>query len=88
MSDIEDQTNQMLDTEDQTNDKMSEDTEEQTNNNNNNDNDNDDDNNNKEMTDTEDPDKFAEEIIDSGVVRKTVKRSYIIQEVSIYQNHK
>lgn len=31
----------------------------------------------------EDPDKFAEEIIETGVIRKTVKRSYIIQEVSI-----
>lgn len=84
MSDVEDQTNQMLDNEDQTDDKMSEDTEEQTNNNNNN---TDNDNNNKQMTDTEDPDKFAEEIVESGVVRKTVKRSYIIQEVSIYQIH-
>lgn len=36
------------------------------------------------MSDTEEnPDNFAEEIVESGVIRKTVKRSYIIQEVSI-----
>lgn len=36
------------------------------------------------MSDTENPDNFAEEIVETGVVRKTVKRSYIIQEVSIF----
>lgn len=39
------------------------------------------------MADTENaaenPDNFAEEIIETGVVRKTVRKSYIIQEVSI-----
>lgn len=38
------------------------------------------------MVDTEDPDKFAEEIIETGMeiveTRKTVRKSYIIQEVS------
>lgn len=34
------------------------------------------------MSDIENPDHFAEEIVESGVIRKTVKRSYIIQEVS------
>lgn len=41
-----------------------------------------------QMSDTEKDDiqdddpNFAEEIVDSGVIRKTVKRSYIIEEVS------
>lgn len=40
------------------------------------------------MSDTEkdiqdDDPNFAEEIVESGVIRKTVKRSYIIEEVSI-----
>lgn len=50
------------------------------------------------MADTENvaenPDNFAEEIIETGVIRKTVTRSYKIQEVSIvvvdvfiYQHH-
>lgn len=38
------------------------------------------------MVDTEDPDKFAEEIVETGMeiveTRKTVRKSYIIQEVS------
>lgn len=34
------------------------------------------------MLDMDNPDNFAEEIVESGVIRKTVKRSYIIQEVS------
>lgn len=39
------------------------------------------------LSDTEkdiqdDDPNFAEEIVESGVIRKTVKRSYIIQEVS------
>lgn len=31
----------------------------------------------------ENPDHFAEEIVETGVIRKTVRKSYIIQEVSI-----
>lgn len=44
------------------------------------------------MADTENPDNYAEEIVETGseevetVVRKTVRKSYIIQEVSIYEN--
>lgn len=42
---------------------------------------------NNQLSDTEkdiqdDDPNFAEEIVDSGVIRKTVKRSYIIEEVS------
>lgn len=41
------------------------------------------------MADTENqvenPDLFADEIIETGVVRKTVRKNYIIQEVSISQ---
>lgn len=65
MSDTEDPTSKMSDTEIQSN----------YNNNNNDD---------QKMSDINDSDKFAEEIIETGVVRKTVKRSYIIQEVSRY----
>lgn len=48
----------------------------------------------KKMADTDNPDifanddkftdddRFAEEIVETGVIRKTVKRSYIIKEVS------
>lgn len=39
------------------------------------------------MSDTENSDNFADEIVESGVVRKTVKRSYIIQEVSINKEY-
>lgn len=35
------------------------------------------------MSDTENADNFAEEIVETGVIRKTVRKSYIIQEVSI-----
>lgn len=34
------------------------------------------------MADTEDP-NFAEEIVETGVVKKTVRTSYRIEEVSI-----
>lgn len=42
----------------------------------------DDKNEDDDKIEDDDP-NFAEEIVDSGVIRKTVKRSYIIEEVSI-----